>query len=162
MTEITFRLNGEEVTCEVDGDELLIHTIRERFNLKGTKQSCGTGDCGSCTVLLNGRAIRSCIYLTCMVAGKEVTTIEGVAKEGEELHPIQTAFIEVGAAQCGYCTPGMVLAGVALLNENPNPTLDDIKLSLSGNLCRCTGYFKIFEGIQIAAKRMAEAKKTLV
>jgi len=151
---VTFKLNGKNVKCEADGKTLLVDTIRETFGLTGTKKACGTGDCGACTVLLNGKAIRSCTYLTAMVDGKEVTTIEGI--EGPDgLHPVQQAFIDAGAVQCGYCIPGMVLTSIALLNENPDPTDDEIRLALSGNLCRCTGYVKIIDAVKLAAKRMA-------
>ena len=151
---VTFKLNGKNVKCEADGKTLLVDTIRETFGLTGTKKACGTGDCGACTVLLNGKAIRSCTYLTAMVDGKEVTTIEGI--EGPDgLHPVQQAFIDAGAVQCGYCIPGMVLTSIALLNENPDPTDDEMRLALSGNLCRCTGYVKIIDAVKLAAKRMA-------
>lgn len=153
---VKFKLNGKPVSVECDGKAVLVDTIRETFGLTGTKKACGTGDCGACTVLLNGKAIRSCTYLTCMVDGKEVTTIEGIAAEDGTLHPVQQAFLETGAVQCGYCIPGMILTSIALLNENPHPTMDDIRLALSGNLCRCTGYFKIFEAVQLAAERMAK------
>ena len=151
---VTFKLNGKNVKCDVDGKTLLVDTIRETFGLTGTKKACGTGDCGACTILLNGKAIRSCTYLTAMVDGKEVTTIEGI--EGPDgLHPVQQAFIDAGAVQCGYCIPGMILTSIALLNENPNPTDDEIRHALSGNLCRCTGYVKIIDAVKLAAKRMA-------
>lgn len=158
MAIVNFILNGENVTCEVDAKALLVDTLRDVFYLRGTKKSCGTGDCGSCTVLLDGKAIRSCIHLTCMVDGKEVTTIEGVCGEDGTLHPLQQAFIETGAVQCGYCTPGMIMTGLALLNENPDPTLEEIKVAFSGNLCRCTGYFKIFDAVLLAAERMREER----
>ena len=151
---VTLKLNGKNVKCDVDGKTLLVDTIRETFGLTGTKKACGTGDCGACTILLNGKAIRSCTYLTAMVDGKEVTTIEGI--EGPDgLHPVQQAFIDAGAVQCGYCIPGMILTSIALLNENPNPTDDEIRHALSGNLCRCTGYVKIIDAVKLAAKRMA-------
>ena len=154
MATINFKLNGKDVSCDVDGKAVLVDTIRNVFGLTGTKKACGTGDCGACTVLLNGKAIRSCTYLACMVDGKEVTTIEGIAAEDGTLHPVQQAFIDAGAVQCGYCTPGMVLTAVALLNANPHPTLDEVKLAFSGNLCRCTGYVKIFDAVLLAAERM--------
>ena len=154
MQTVEFKLNGKNVSCDISPKEVLVDTIRNTFGLTGTKKACGRGDCGTCTVLINGRAIRSCTYLTCMAAGREITTIEGVAPENGELHPIQQAFIEVGAIQCGYCTPGMILTGLSLLSQNPSPTLEEVKLALSGNLCRCTGYFKIFEAIMLAAERM--------
>lgn len=151
---VNFKLNGKNVSCEADGKDVLVDTIRNVFGLTGTKKACGTGDCGACTVLLDGKAIRSCTYLTCMVDGKEVTTIEGVAAEDGTLHPMQQAFIDAGAVQCGYCTPGMVLTGIALLNENPHPTREEVKVAFSGNLCRCTGYVKIIDSVLLAAERM--------
>ena len=151
---VKFKLNGKEVSCDVDPKEVLVDTIRGRFHLTGTKKACGSGDCGTCTVLLNGKAVRSCTYLTCMADGQEVMTIEGVAAPDGTLHPIQQAFIDAGAVQCGYCTPGMVLTALALLGENPNPTLDEVKTAFAGNLCRCTGYIKIFEAVMLAAERM--------
>lgn len=154
MAVVNFKLNGKNVTCDVDGKEVLVDTIRDTFRLTGTKKSCGTGDCGSCTVLLNGKAIRSCTFLTCMADGKEVTTIEGIESADGTLHPMQVAFMESGAVQCGYCTPGMILTGIALLDENPNPTLDEVKVAFSGNLCRCTGYKKIEEAVLLTAERM--------
>lgn len=156
MAVVEFILNKKPVKCDVDAKEVLTDTIRMRFGLTGTKKACGTGDCGACTVLLDGKAIRSCTFLTVMAAGKNITTIEGVASENGELHPLQQAFVEVGAVQCGYCTPGMIMASLALLNENPDPTLEDVKVALSGNLCRCTGYVKIFEAVMLAAKRIRE------
>lgn len=154
MAIVSFILNGKNVTCDVEASELLVDTIRKRFNLTGTKKACGTGDCGSCTVLLNDKAIRSCTFLTCMAEGKEVTTIEGVESSDGTLHPMQRAFMEAGAVQCGHCTPGMVLTGIALLKENPNPTREEVKVAFSGNLCRCTGYIKIIEAVLLAAQRM--------
>jgi len=154
MAVVNFKLNGKNVTCDVDGKEVLVDTIRNTFGLTGTKKSCGTGDCGSCTVLLNDKAIRSCTFLTCMAEGKEVTTIEGIESTDGSLHPMQEAFMETGAVQCGYCTPGMILTGIALLKVNPSPNLDEVRLALSGNLCRCTGYKKINEAILLAAERM--------
>ena len=154
MKEVRFRLNGKEVTCCVEADEILTDTLRERFLLTGTKKGCGTGDCGACTVLLDGTAIRSCIFLTAMAEGHEITTIEGVSGP-EGLHPVQQAFIDASAVQCGFCTPGMVLTAIALLNKNPDPTEDEIRRAMSGNLCRCTGYTKIIEAVRLAADRMA-------
>ena len=155
MTEVNFMLNGKAASCEVDGDEVLVDTIRERFKLTGTKKACGTGDCGACTVLIDDVAVRSCILLTGMVEGKSVTTIVGLS-DGKKLHPGQQAFIDVNAVQCGYCIPGMVLTGYALIKKKPEPTEEEIRIAISGNLCRCTGYKKIIEAISLAARRMRE------
>ena len=157
MTEVHFYLNGRPVTCSVPAEEVLTDTIRNRFGLTGTKKACGTGDCGACTVLLDDVAVRSCILLTAMVEGRHVTTIEGVGSM-THLHPVQQAFIDAGAVQCGFCTPGMVLTTIALLKVNPNPTEEEIRVALSGNLCRCTGYEKIVNAVQMAAARMAAAE----
>ncbi len=151
--KINFTLNGKPVSIEADAAEILVDTLRERFGLTGTKKSCGTGDCGACTVLLDGRAVRSCILLTAMVDGKDVLTIEGLGDE-ENVHPIQQAFIDEGAIQCGYCTPGMILATKALLDRIPNPSTEEIKEALSGNLCRCTGYEKIIRAVETAARKL--------
>ena len=153
MIPVSFILNGKPVRCEVPAEETLVDTIRNRFRLTGTKKGCGTGDCGSCTVLLDGTAVRSCTLLTGMVEGRSITTIEGVGIM-ENLHPVQQAFVDVNAIQCGYCIPGMVLTAIALLRENPDPTEEEIRVAISGNLCRCTGYQKIVEAIQLAAERM--------
>lgn len=155
MMRVSFVLNGKSVCCEAEGDELLLDTIRSRFQLTGTKRGCGTGDCGACTVLVDDVAVRSCTMLTGMIEGKNVMTIEGLGTT-EHLHPVQQAFVDVNAVQCGFCIPGMVLAAYALLKENENPTEEEIRIAISGNLCRCTGYQKIVEAIQLAAKRMQE------
>lgn len=155
MIPVSFILNGKPVRCEVPAEETLVDTIRNRFRLTGTKKGCGTGDCGSCTVLLDGTAVRSCTLLTGMVEGRSITTIEGVGTM-EKLHPVQQAFVDVNAIQCGYCIPGMVLTAIALLRENPDPTEEEIRVAISGNLCRCTGYQKIVEAIQLAAERMGQ------
>jgi len=154
MATVEFILNGKAVICEADGGELLVDTIRNRFKLTGTKKACGTGDCGSCTVLVDGIALRSCITLTGMVQGREVLTIEGLSASPENLHPVQQAFVELNAVQCGYCIPGMVLTACALLQENPNPSEQEVRAAISGNLCRCTGYQKIIQAILLAAARM--------
>jgi len=151
-TEIMFTLNNQPVTIEVEAAELLVDTLRERLGLTGTKKACGTGDCGACTVIIDGEAVRSCIFLAASVNGKTVLTIEGLGN-AVNVHPIQQAFVDVGAVQCGYCTPGMIMAAKALLDKNPDPTVDDIKEALSGNLCRCTGYTKIIEAVRTAAGR---------
>ena len=152
---VDFILNGKNVSVDVEADEVLVDTLREKLMLTGTNKGCGTGDCGTCTVLLDGEAVRSCILLTAMVEGRKVTTIEGVGSVGN-LHPVQQAFIDASAVQCGFCTPGMVLTSIALLNKNPNPTEEEIRTALSGNLCRCTGYEKIVKAVRLAAERMAK------
>lgn len=152
---VDFILNGKNVSVDVEADEVLVDTLREKLMLTGTKKGCGTGDCGTCTVLLDGEAVRSCILLTAMVEGRKVTTIEGVGSVGN-LHPVQQAFIDASAVQCGFCTPGMVLTSIALLDKNPDPTEEEIRTALSGNLCRCTGYEKIVKAVRLAAERMAK------
>jgi len=149
--EIKFNLNNKPVKVSVDAKETLIDTLRTSFGLTGTKKACGTGDCGACTVIIDGEAVRSCILLTATVNGKSVLTIEGVG-DIDHIHPIQQAFVDVGAIQCGYCTPGMIMTAKALLDKNPKPSFEEIKEAISGNLCRCTGYTKIVKAIQIAAK----------
>ena len=144
---ITLKVNGQEYTVAADSSRTLNEVLREDLNLTGTKLGCSDGDCGACTVLLDGQSVSSCLTLAVSVEGKEITTVEGLAPSGEELHPIQEAFIEKGAIQCGYCTPGMVMSTIGYLKTNPNPSLDEIKESISGNLCRCTGYKKIIEAI---------------
>ena len=153
MMRVSFILNGKPVCCEAEGDEILTDTIRSRFKLTGTKKGCGTGDCGACTVLVDDVAVRSCTMLTGMVDGKNVMTIEGLGT-AEQLHPVQQAFVDVNAVQCGFCIPGMVLAAYALLKENENPTEEEIRIAISGNLCRGTGYQISVEAIQLAANRM--------
>jgi len=153
MTTVSFNLNGKNECVEVDSKELLVDTIRHRFLLTGTKKACGTSDCGTCTVLIDGVPLRSCAYLTCMAEGKRVVTIEGLGTPND-LHPLQQAFIDASAVQCGFCIPGMILTGYALLKDNPSPTAQEIREALSGNLCRCTGYEKIIIAIQLAGKRM--------
>ncbi|MGA8832658.1 MAG: (2Fe-2S)-binding protein [Desulfomonilaceae bacterium] len=156
MKVIRFTLNGDPIEIGVRDQETLIETLRERLGLTGTKQGCDLGDCGSCTVLLDGEPVLSCLLLAADADGHSVVTIEGLAR-GEELHPVQRAFHEVGAIQCGFCTPGMALASKALLDSNPKPTEDEIRRALSGNLCRCTGYVKIVRAVKRAAELYQEA-----
>lgn len=148
---ISLKINGQEYDLAIHPNRTLLEVLREDLMLTGTKEGCDDGVCGTCTVLLNGAPIRSCLYLAIEAPGKEVTTIEGLA-EGKNLHPIQQAFIDHGAIQCGYCTPGMILASKALLDKNPAPTEQDIKLAISGNFCRCTGYNKIITAIQACSQ----------
>jgi carbon-monoxide dehydrogenase small subunit len=143
---LTMTLNGEEVTVEVKPSTLLVEVLRDQLELTGTKVACGEGECGACTVLLDGKPVNSCLVPALKAQGREVLTVEGLAPLGE-LHPLQKAFVEHGAVQCGYCTPGMLMSAKALLDHNPSPTEDEVRLAISGNLCRCTGYAKIVEAI---------------
>ena len=143
---IKMTVNGERHELRVPVERLLVDLLREALGLTGTKVSCGEGECGACTVLVNGKAINSCLTLAISVDGCEITTIEGLAKDGN-LHPLQEAFIEHGAAQCGFCTPGMILSAKALLDESPHANEDEIKQALAGNLCRCTGYASILRAV---------------
>ena len=145
-SEVSFKVNGREHRVEVFPMARLLDVLREQLQLTGTKEGCGEGECGACTVNIDGRIVNSCLVPVAQVQGSEITTIEGVATEAE-LHAVQQAFIDHGGAQCGICTPGMVLAAVDLLERNPQPTEADIRTALAGNLCRCTGYVKIFESV---------------
>lgn len=147
---IQLTVNGELVEAAVEPNRTLLQLLREDLGLTGTKHGCGLGDCGACTVILDGKPVNSCLVLAVQARGREVLTIEGLAENGK-LHPIQQAFVDTGAIQCGFCSPGMILSAKALLEENPNPTELEIRTALSGNLCRCTGYQKIVEAIQEAA-----------
>jgi len=155
--QIQITLNGKPMSLEVQPHRLLLDLLRDEIGLTGTKEGCGTGDCGACTVLLNGKPVNSCLILSGELDGAEIVTIEGL-KIGPELHPVQKAFIQDGGAQCGYCTPGMLMMSKALLEENPNPTEEDIRFALSGNLCRCTGYAKIIQAVQDAAVELKRMK----
>ncbi len=150
---IEFTLNGRPVTIETDGDRLLLWVLRTDLELTGTKYGCGIGLCGSCTVLIDGRAERSCTLPVRAVRGRDVTTIEGLAQRGD-LHPLQEEFAERGALQCGYCTPGMLMSAAGLLNGNPDPSRDEIIDGMEGNLCRCGAHKRIIEAIDAASKRM--------
>jgi carbon-monoxide dehydrogenase small subunit len=151
-TAIEFQVNGESHKLEVFPMARLLDVLREDLHLTGTKEGCGEGECGACTVKLNGEIVNSCLVPVAQVAGASITTIEGVA-QGDQLHAVQQAFIEHGGAQCGICTPGMILAAVDLLERNPAPTEADIRNGLAGNLCRCTGYMKIFESVVRACQK---------
>jgi aerobic-type carbon monoxide dehydrogenase small subunit (CoxS/CutS family) len=150
---ITLRINGEERDVAVLPNRTLLEVLREDLLLTGTKEACDDGVCGTCTVLVDGKPMRSCLLLAIQVQGRQIVTIEGLA-EGEELHPIQQAFIAHGAIQCGFCTPGMILTAKALLEETPEPSDYEIRRAISGNFCRCTGYNKIVEAIASAATQM--------
>ncbi len=144
--EIRLTVNDQEYELIVGVNKTLLDVLRDDLGLTGTKRGCDSGVCGACTVLLDGKPILSCMTLACEMDGRKIQTIEGIAKGGE-LHPVQKAFVEFGAIQCGFCTPGMVLSAIALLKRNPSPTIEEIKKAISGNLCRCTGYIKIIEAI---------------
>ncbi len=153
--EINFTLNGSEVSVKVEPRELLIHVLRENLGQTGSHIGCETSHCGACTVDLNGKSVKSCTVLAVQVDGGEVMTVEGLANG--ELHPIQEGFMQEHGLQCGYCTPGMQMRAYRLLQENPNPTEEEIRWGLSGNLCRCTGYQNIIKAVQYAAKKMQSA-----
>jgi carbon-monoxide dehydrogenase small subunit len=150
---IELDINGAAYDVVISPQDLLIDVLRQKLDLTGTKKGCGQGDCGTCTVLIDGRRALACLTLAIACEGRRILTIEGMEKNGV-LHPIQQAFIDKGAVQCGYCTPGMVLSAKALLDENPAPTEHEIKLGISGNLCRCTGYVKIVDAVRDAAGRL--------
>ena len=149
--EVTVTINGSAVSADVEARTLLVHYIRDTAGLTGTNVGCDTSSCGACTVHLNGEAVKSCTVLAAQADGQEVTTIEGLAPSEDEMHPMQTAFMECHALQCGYCTPGMVMASVSLLDEIPNPTEDQVREGLEGNLCRCTGYHNIVKAVLTAS-----------
>lgn len=156
--EITVTINGEVQTREVEARTLLVHFIREDLNLTGTHIGCDTTHCGACTILLNGQAVKSCTVFAVQANGKEIQTIEGMAQNGD-LHPLQEGFWEKHGLQCGYCTPGMIMSASYLLSRNANPSEEEIREAIGGNLCRCTGYNKIVEAIQYAATKMQEGQE---
>lgn len=151
---INLRVNGESYETLIKPNNTLLEVLRENLGLVGTKEGCNCGDCGTCTVLVDGKPILSCLTLAKKMEGYEITTIEGLA-EGEKLHPIQQAFVERGSIQCGFCSPGMILTGKALLDYKARPTRDEIKKAIGGNLCRCTGYVKIFDALEDASNKIA-------
>ena len=151
--EMEFTLNGERVKVEVESAWTLLYLLREKLELTGTKLGCGYGECGACTVIMNGQAVNACLVPVLEAEGMNVTTIEGLAQPDGQLHPLQKAFVDHGAVQCGFCTPGMIMSAKALLDEKKSPTDDEIKESIAGNLCRCTGYVKIIEAVKAAAGR---------
>jgi len=153
---LRLRINGEHAEVLVPVHKTLLEVLREDLHLTGTKHGCELGECGTCTVLLDGEPVLSCLVLPIEVQGQEILTVEGMATAGQ-LHPLQTAFTELGAAQCGYCTPGILLTAMALLHRQPTPDRQQIKTALAGNLCRCTGYIKILEAVELAAQRLLRA-----
>ncbi len=151
--KISFDLNGKKTCIDVPADRKLVRVLREDLMLTGTKEGCGAGECGACTVLVDGQARLSCLMSAAQIEGRRVTTIEGLTENGR-MHPVQEAFIEKGAVQCGFCTPGMVLASVDLLERTPCPSREEIREGLSGNLCRCSGYVKIVDAVEAAGEKM--------
>jgi aerobic carbon-monoxide dehydrogenase small subunit len=154
---IAFRLNGADIEIDVPPDRRAVEVFREDLGLTGTKESCGRGDCGACTILVDGENRLSCLMLAIQLQGREITTIEGIGNR-DQLHAVQQAFADLGAVQCGFCTPGMVLASVDLLQRNPNPTRDEIRHGLAGNLCRCTGYQKVVDAVEAAAAKLRDGE----
>ena len=157
MEKISLTLNGKFISVEVDPCLRLLDFLRKTLGLTGTKEGCGRGECGACTVIMNGKAVTSCIIPVMRADGAVIETVEGLAK-GDKLHPIQEEFIDKGAIQCGFCTPGFIMSSKALLDENPNPTTLEIREALGGNICRCTGYVKIEEAVVAAAERMKKGE----
>ncbi|MCX8021839.1 MAG: (2Fe-2S)-binding protein [Syntrophorhabdaceae bacterium] len=153
MERLNIKVNGKDYELQVKPWATLLDVIREEIGLTGTKEGCGEGECGACTVIMDGMAVNSCIVLAMEANNREVITIEGLA-EGDRLHPIQEAFLEKGGMQCGFCTPGMIMSTKVLLDGNKNPTDEEIRKALEGNFCRCTGYTKIFESVKAAAEKM--------
>jgi aerobic carbon-monoxide dehydrogenase small subunit len=155
---IPLTVNGDAVQVEVHPHWSLLRVLRDTLELTGTKQGCGEGECGACTVLVDGIAVNSCIYPVLEAEGKEILTIEGLMGKSNELHPLQTAFLEQAGVQCGFCTPGMIMSAKALLDTNPNPSEDEIRHAIAGNMCRCTGYVQIVESIRSAAELIVRGK----
>jgi len=155
---IHFKLNGQDVSAEVESHKMLVQVIRDIFQLTGTKEGCGMGECGACTILVDGTSIVSCLYPAFEADGKSVTTVEGLVGEGNTLHPIQASFVENGGIQCGFCTPGMIMSAKALLDETPDPDEAAIRRGISGNLCRCTGYVQIVDSIKKAGESKSLSK----
>ncbi|MBW1954295.1 MAG: (2Fe-2S)-binding protein [Deltaproteobacteria bacterium] len=158
---VSFVLNGSEMQLRIQDHWTLLHLLREELGLLGTKEGCGSGECGACTVLVDGMAVNSCLYLAAEIEGKTVLTIEGLALPDGTLHPIQEAFVEQGGIQCGFCSPGMILSAKALLDENPAAGEEEIKEAIAGNICRCTGYVQIIESIQSVSSRAQEKVKVV-
>ena len=156
---ITLTVNGERCEIAVEPRWTLLEAVREQLRLTGSKEGCGTGDCGACSMIVDGRLITSCLMLAAQADGRAVATIDGLA-DGRILDPVQRAFVDAGGVQCGFCTPGMIMATKSLLDRNPSPTISEVREGLAGNLCRCTGYAKIYESVMLAAQRMQEAVRS--
>ena len=158
MEKITIELvvNGKDFSAEIEPNTRLLDVLRDELGLTGTKEGCGVGECGACAVIMNGLKVNSCMVLAAQADGAEILTVEGLEGPDGSMHPLQEAFIEAGAVQCGFCTPGMIISGYDLLTKNPSPTRDDVKMAISGNLCRCTGYKQIVDAVELAAEKMKE------
>jgi carbon-monoxide dehydrogenase small subunit len=156
LTHVRFLVNGDQKELDVPASKSLLELLRNDLFLTGTKQGCNSGECGACTVIMNGKAVNSCLVLAAELDGSSIVTIEGLARNADELHPLQEAFIERGAVQCGFCTPGVIMTAKAFLDVNPHPTEAEVRDAISGNLCRCTGYAKIVDAILAAAVRMVK------
>ena len=159
LKKINCVVNGEALEIEIDVRESLLDMLRNRLHLTGTKQGCGVGECGACAVLIDGNTMDSCIYMAVWADGKNITTIEGISNDDGTLSDIQQNFVEKGAVQCGFCTPGFVISTTALLNKNSNPSKDEIRRGLSGNLCRCTGYQKILDAVETTVEQRRKSEK---
>jgi len=155
--KVRMRVNGNQVEREIPANRLLVDFIREDLGLIGTKKGCEEGECGACTIMMNGKSVVSCLIPAVKADGAEILTVEGMACEAQ-LHPLQQAFLEEGAVQCGYCTSGMLLSAKALLDENPDPTVEDVKRGISGNFCRCTGYTKIIRAVQAGSEKIQKER----
>lgn len=151
--EITLTVNGKTHTAALEPAAALVDFLRDTLGYKGVKLCCNTGECGACTILMDGKPVNSCVVLGADAAGSDITTVEGIA-DGDRLHPVQQAFIDTGAVQCGYCTPGFIVSVKALLDRSPHPSAEEVEEAISGNICRCTGYTKIFDAVELAAKQL--------
>ena len=160
--EISFTFNGNQLKMAVEDHWTLLHLLREELGYTGTKEGCGSGECGACTVIVDGIAVNSCLYLAMEIDGKDLVSIEGLASADGSLHPIQKAFVEKGGIQCGFCSPGMIMSAKALLDDNPSATEDDIKEAIAGNICRCTGYVQIIDSIKSVSDYYREEESHVV